>query len=36
MLGSTSVTIDDWAALDEDDTRELVDGVLSSSPSSTR
>jgi Uma2 family endonuclease len=28
MLGSTSVTIDDWAALDEDDTRELVDGVL--------
>jgi Uma2 family endonuclease len=28
MLGTTSVTIDDWAALDEDDSRELVDGVL--------
>ncbi len=27
MLGP-SVTIDDWAALDEDDSRELVDGVL--------
>lgn len=27
MLG-TSVTIDDWAALQEDDSRELVDGVL--------
>jgi Uma2 family endonuclease len=28
MLGSPSVTIDDWAALDEDDAREFVDGVL--------
>jgi Uma2 family endonuclease len=28
MLGPSSVTIDDWAALDEDDSRELVDGVL--------
>jgi Uma2 family endonuclease len=28
MLGSGSVTIDDWAALDEDDSRELVDGAL--------
>jgi len=28
MLGTSSVTIDDWAALDEDDSRELVDGVL--------
>jgi Uma2 family endonuclease len=28
MLGPTSVTIDEWAALDEDDSRELVDGVL--------
>jgi Uma2 family endonuclease len=27
MLGST-VTLDDWAALDEDDSRELVDGSL--------
>jgi Uma2 family endonuclease len=28
MLGNGSVTIDDWAALDEDDSRELVDGAL--------
>lgn len=28
MLGSGSVTMDDWAALDEDDSRELVDGAL--------
>jgi Uma2 family endonuclease len=28
MHGSPSVTMDDWAALDEDDSRELVDGVL--------
>ena len=28
MLGTPSVTMDEWAALDEDDSRELVDGVL--------
>jgi Uma2 family endonuclease len=28
MLGRSPITLPDWAALDEDDSRELVDGVL--------